>query len=195
MGWEVSVNIRSSLRGECMVCKKFVSGLAFCALSTLTHAAEPSCAGAEYRQFDFWLGAWEVRTADGTLAGRNRITAAEQGCALEERWQGSQGNTGRSTNYYDPVADAWRQLWVSPGVIIDISGGLDDGSMRLEGLITYTTAGEQRQFRGVWTPLDDGRVRQFFEEQRGESGWQPWFEGFYSRSEPDAAAPSVDKSG
>ena len=178
-----------------MACKRFVSSLVFCVLSAAIHAAEPPCTGPEYRQFDFWLGAWEVRTADGTLAGRNHISAAEQGCVLEERWRGGQGNTGRSYNYYDPVQKIWRQLWVSPGVIIDISGSLDEGSMRLGGLITYTTAGEQRRFRGTWTPLEDGRVRQFFEEQRDETGWQPWFEGFYSRSEPDEAAASVDNSG
>ena len=29
--------------------------------------------------------------------------------------------------------------------------------------------------------LEDGRVRQFFEEARAPDQWQTWFEGFYSR--------------
>ena len=33
----------------------------------------PDCSGAEYRQFDFWIGEFEVRTPDGQLAGHNVI--------------------------------------------------------------------------------------------------------------------------
>ncbi len=144
-------------------------------------AAEPACEGAEYRQFDFWLGSWHVHMADGRKAGENRISREEQGCVLVERWQGIEGGTGRSYNFYDPVAAAWRQVWVSPGAIIDISGGFSQGAMVLEGHIVYTGSGERRAFRGTWTPLADGRVRQYFEEVRDDAGWQPWFEGFYSR--------------
>jgi hypothetical protein len=31
------------------------------------------CAAAEHRQFDFWLGDWQVRTAGGKPAGANTI--------------------------------------------------------------------------------------------------------------------------
>ena len=39
----------------------------------------------------------------------------------------------------------------------------------------------QRQpFRGTWTPLEDGVVRQHF-EQSGDDGatWTTWFDGYY----------------
>src|SRR3954467_12481658 len=32
------------------------------------------CGTPPYRQFDFWLGDWEVRSAAGQLLGHNRIT-------------------------------------------------------------------------------------------------------------------------
>jgi hypothetical protein len=32
-----------------------------------------------------------------------------------------------------------------------------------------------------WTPMMDGRVRQFFEEQDATGKWQVWFDGYYSR--------------
>jgi hypothetical protein len=39
-------------------------------------------------------------------------------------------------------------------------------------------------FRGLWTPLPDGRVRQFFEQSNdGGETWVPWFEGFYTRKD------------
>ena len=39
-----------------------------------------------------------------------------------------------------------------------------------------------RPFRGRWTPLPDGRVRQYFEELTPDKKWQPWFEGFYAKA-------------
>ena len=146
-------------------------------------AQNAPCEGAAFRAFDFWLGEWTVANAAGTLVGQNSITSGEGGCVLEESWRSASGGTGRSLNFYDPVRGIWRQLWVSAGSIIDIQGGIDaTGSMALEGSITYTGNTSRQAFRGRWTPLPDGRVRQFF-EQRPESGgeWTPWFEGFYRR--------------
>ena len=95
-------------------------------------------------------------------------------------WRSTQGTTGSSLNFYDPVTGLWRQVWVSGGTIIDMTGGLDGESMVLEGTVTYFANAQQRPFRARWTPLEDGRVRQFMEEQR-DGDWQPWFEGFYSK--------------
>ena len=123
-----------------------------------------------------------MTTADGAVAGTNRISREELGCTLIERWSGASGGTGTSLNYFDPVSGNWVQHWVGVGVIIDIAGGLRDGSMRLSGHVHYIGNGQTKPFRGTWTALDDGRVRQFFEESQDEGeSWQTWFEGFYSR--------------
>ena len=138
-----------------------------------------------HRQFDFWLGDWEVRDAEGKLGGHNRITAEQKGCVLQEQWRSQRGGTGQSLNYYDPQSGKWRQLWLDAGAsIIDISGGLENGSMVLEGSIYYLGAKTEKPFRGTWTLLEDGRVRQFFQEKDAEDKWQTWFEGFYSRVNP-----------
>lgn len=143
----------------------------------------PVCGAPAHRAFDFWLGTWEVRTADGTLAGRNHISSEQQGCVLVERWSGAQGSTGMSQNFYDVASGQWRQVWISPGVQIDIRGSARESEMALEGTISYVGASETFPFRGTWTLLDDGRVRQYFEEAREPSEWRPWFEGFYARTE------------
>src|SRR5919108_895437 len=57
------------------------------------------CSAPEYRQFDFWVGEWDVKTPKGTIAGTNRIERIEGGCALQENWRGT-NNTGRSINAY-----------------------------------------------------------------------------------------------
>ncbi len=143
-----------------------------------------------HRQFDFWLGHWEVRNAEGTLQGHNRITPVQKGCALREQWRSVRGGTGESLNYFSAHSGQWRQLWLDAGAsIIDISGGLEGGSMRLEGTIEYLDRDRTLPFRGTWTPLDDGRVRQFFQQQDEAGEWQTWFEGFYSRVTTDDSEP------
>jgi len=138
----------------------------------------------EFSQFDFWVGNWEVRTAKGELAGTNRITKRADDCVLLEEWTSVGGGSGISVNYYDPAAGEWVQVWNgSGGTQITIRGGLDgDGAMALAGTLHYVGRGQTVAFRGLWTPLPDGRVRQYFEQSTddGET-WLPWFEGFYSR--------------
>lgn len=163
----------------CIACKSFVILLPLIGVSAPLIAAESPCAAPAYRQFDFWLGDWQVEV-NGEKAGSNSITSAHGGCLLEERWTSAGGGTGSSMNFYDPEADNWRQVWVSAGTIIDIRGGLADTSMQLTGSITYLADGRNLPFRGTWTPLVDGRVRQLFEEQR-DGRWQVWFEGFYRK--------------
>ena len=173
-------------RDTCMSCKRLLA-VALFGWSGIALAAPTPCTDIVYHAFDFWLGSWEVHLADGRTAGNNQIAQAQNGCLLVENWQGVQGSTGTSMNFYDPVAGKWQQIWVSPGVIIDISGGMDDGSMVLAGFITYTTNNEHFPFKGTWTHLDDGRVRQFFEESRDPGQWKPWFEGFYTQVGKDGS--------
>lgn len=139
------------------------------------------CGADAYRAFDFWLGRWDVHLEDGRRAGTNVIEASADGCLIRESWTGAEGGEGFSMNFYDPAADRWRQTWVSAGSLIEIAGGPENGSMVLSGEITYRRTGDVRPFRGRWTPLPDGRVRQLFEEFREEEGWQTWFDGIYTK--------------
>jgi hypothetical protein len=138
----------------------------------------------EFDEFDFWLGKWDVHIANGTLAGTNRIEKTQAGCALVENWLGAAGTQGMSINYFDVANKEWVQVWNSAGGIqIDIRGGLTDDGMLLEGQINYVANERSAPFRGLWTLLPDGRVRQFFEEYDEDSkSWAAWFEGFYTRT-------------
>ncbi len=142
-------------------------------------------ASAPHRAFDFWLGSWQVTDRDGkTTYGQNTISSRERGCLLFEEWRSARGSSGSSMNYYNPSNEQWHQHWVDSGnTIIYTAGGLEDGSMVMEGTIYYLAQGREAAFRARWTPLEDGRVRQFFEEQDAQGQWQPWFEGFYRRTD------------
>ena len=138
----------------------------------------------EFDEFDFWLGDWEVHAPNGTLAGTNKIEKTQAGCALIENWLDVTGNPGMSVNYFDVATNEWVQVWNSVGgVQLVIRGGLTDQGMLLEGQVSYVSNNTSAPFRGLWTLLEDGRVRQFFEQYDEDSkSWAPWFEGFYTKT-------------
>ena len=141
-----------------------------------------ACEDEVYRQFDYWLGEWEVHTLDGTYAGTNTIRSVESGCLVLENWQSASGGTGQSYNFYNPGTQSWRQVWVSRGTIIDYTGGFTDGAMRLEGNITYHQNGQTFPFRGAWTPQDNGNVEQKLEQWNPKTkSWDDWFTGIYQK--------------
>jgi hypothetical protein len=145
-------------------------------------AATPPCAAGAHREFDFWVGEWDVRDGEGKAAGTNTITNEEKGCAIVEHWHSVQGGTGQSLNFYDPAAKQWNQVWISAGTVLHMKGNFSDGSMRLEGPLQYLGQDKITILRGTWTPLPDGRVRQLFEESTDDGKtWAVWFDGYYTR--------------
>lgn len=152
-------------------------------LAEMSRQAFPCEHDPAFTTFDFWLGDWDVHAANGTYAGSNTIERAEHGCVLIEKWSSASGGTGTSINYLDGMSGEWVQVWNDAGGSqINIRGGMSEDGMRLSGTIHYLNNGTTAAFRGLWAPLPDGRVRQFFEQQSADGEtWTPWFEGFYSR--------------
>ena len=139
----------------------------------------------QFAEFDFWLGKWDVHVPSGQAAGYNEITRAERGCVLLEDWSNLTGGGGGSINYVDKISGEWVQVWNdASGSQINIRGGLTDEGMLLVGTLHSVGMGVTTPFRGLWTPLPDGRVRQFFEQSNdGGETWTTWFDGYYTRQE------------
>jgi hypothetical protein len=142
----------------------------------------PACASAEHRQFDFWAGDWDVRRADGKLAGRNIITREHGGCVLLERYTAAGGYTGSSLNIYDARRKRWHQTWTdNTGQLLELNGEFRDGKMILGGE-TLDAQGKPTRERITWTPRPDGTVRQLWEQSTdGGATWTVAFDGIYSR--------------
>ena len=87
------------------------------------------CQAAEYRQFDFWVGEWDVVTTEGhNPAGSSSVQLILDQCALLENWTG--GGTGKSLNHYDTRLKKWMQDWVdSQSNGIHFEGSLENGVM------------------------------------------------------------------
>lgn len=148
----------------------------------LAQPAVAPCTLAEQRQFDFWVGHWDVFDPDGKPAGENLIERIADGCALLENWRGAGGFSGKSLNSWDRQAARWRQHWVdSSGGLLRLDGGLQGQQMVLSGQGPHTRKpGVVVHERISWTPLSDGSVRQLWERSEDEQrSWTTVFDGRY----------------
>ena len=120
------------------------------------------CAGAPFRQFDFWVGDWDVY-AGGALAGHNLVTLEQDGCLLAEHWTSTApGQTGTSFNYYDTRDQRWHQLYIdnsgNAGAFPAMAGSFTDGKMVLLTADTNNTLS-----RWTWYVMEPGKVKQMAE--------------------------------
>ena len=140
-----------------------------------------ACSDPAYRQFDFWLGEWEVLKPDGTLVGTNRIEKEYGGCVLHERYATPRGYSGESLNTYDAARKVWHQTWVdNAGLLLLLEGQLIDGRMVLESA-NQGQDGSAVKHRITWTPNPDGSVRQLWESTDANGQWTVAFDGLYQR--------------
>jgi len=154
------------------------------AAGPLAAQSPPACTRAEHRQFDFWLGEWNVTLPNGRAAGTNRIQSINAGCGLREEWTGAGGSTGTSLNAFDPATGRWHQTWIgSDGTLLLLDGGLRDGAMELSG-VTPGANGAKTLHRIRWTPLGGtpATLRQLWESSTdGGQTWAVAFDGTYVR--------------
>ncbi|MEO6408666.1 MAG: hypothetical protein ABIO45_07920 [Burkholderiaceae bacterium] len=151
-------------------------------LAPATHAG--ACDAAPYREFDFWLGEWQVHGADGKLAGTNRIEREYGGCVIHERYTTGRGYSGESLNTYDAGRKLWHQTWVDDGgLLLMLEGQWVDGRMVLQGQTTGADGVETRH-RITWTPNPDRSVRQLWESTDAKGAWTVAFDGRYTRTRP-----------
>lgn len=140
-----------------------------------------ACAAAEHRQFDFWIGLWEVRLrSNGKVLGRNRVELVHGGCAILESWTGASGLMGNSLSWYEPADGLWHQLWRdSSGLTLTLVGGFSRGRMRMFA-VTRDAQSQPIYNRITWSRVESGEVRHLWEtsEDWGES-WKQDYDLLY----------------
>jgi len=136
-----------------------------------------SCASAEYHQFDFWVGDWDVFDHDhpGSPVAHAVVRAQLGGCVITEDFKNTPGSEGMSLSAYDAYRKQWQQSWVSnrPQVLF-LTGHARGAAMTLSG--REATAAGSQLVRGTWAKIDGGgRETAVVSEARGKS-WKPWFD-------------------
>ena len=156
-------------------------------VSRLEETRYPCRSMPEARQFDFWVGDWDVTAWTGATVtlgnhGLNRIAAELEHCVIRERWTSATGSKGESMNFWDPNRRAWRQVWMDEsGWSLDYEGEYKDGAMRFHGW-SRGPNGEHRLEKLTFFNISRDTVRQTF-EQSADSGktWRTTFDGRYVR--------------
>lgn len=108
--------------------------------SCLNANAQSDCACYTdyYKQFDFWVGDWNVYDTAGNKVGENSIVILEKGCTINEHWKSSQGVSGRSYNYFDKSDATWNQLWIdSQGNNLELKGHAKTNQMTLSSELVH----------------------------------------------------------
>lgn len=151
--------------------------------------ARPDCSAAEHRQFDFWLGEWDVvprgAPPSNQPPARNTITSAQDGCVLLEQWR-APNNTGQSVNIYDRTRGQWHQTWVdNAGGLHEYWGGREGANMVFTGSMPVPSNRALRMHvRLTFFNLGDGQVRQLSERLNADGTWSVNYDLLYTRHAP-----------
>jgi tetratricopeptide (TPR) repeat protein len=149
------------------------------------HNLKPCADTPENRQFDFWVGEWNVETTQGGVpAGQSRIALILGDCVVQENWQ-SNGNpySGKSYNIYNTALKRWEQYWVdNSGGNIFFYGGVKDGVMDYwtDEIPQANGASQKRHLQ--FFKLGPDKVRQFSQSSTdGGKTWKPEYDFTYVR--------------
>jgi len=150
------------------------------------HNVKPCAYNPVNRQFDFWVGAWQVETADGaTPAGDSQIELLLGDCVIQENWTsgGNTGYQGKSYNIYNPDLHRWEQFWNdNAGGMIHFYGNLKDGVMDYYTDEIPQKDGTKLKRHLQFIPMGPDKVRQFSQGST-DSGktWNVEYDFIYNR--------------
>lgn len=136
-----------------------------------------------HREFDFWVGTWDVFVG-GRQVGVNVIESMLGGCVLLENWTNARDRGGKSFNWIDRstfTEPRWRQLWVDDGgnTLDYYDGHFSDGAMRFSGH-TFDANGDSIPQKLTFHSVHPDTVRQVFEQSTdGGATWVVTFDGLY----------------
>jgi len=151
--------------------------------------AFPCMRNTQAREFDFWLGDWDVYNRGTTvLVGHSKIEIASGGCMVLENWTavGDPPHNGKSMNFVDPETNKWIQVWVGSSGINNLNitrfydGEYKDGAMRF--VFDRTVQGQKMIGRFIFYNEGPNQVRQF-NEQSADAGktWTTSYDFTYQR--------------
>lgn len=156
--------------------------------SANAHVQHPmACADSTYRQFDFWIGDWDVVDADSptVIVAHARVELILNGCVLHEIYKGLDDHEGESFSIYDVSRNTWHQSWVTNhGNLLTIEGHLRGAAMILEGT-DHLPDGKPRQVRGEWRSENHGVREVAARSTDGGVTWVPWFDLLFKPHTPD----------
>ncbi len=152
-------------------------------LSQAQKASRPCTASPEFRQFDFWIGEWDVQSnGSGQPAGKSSVQLMLGECVIFENWTGALGVNGKSFNIYNTVEKKWRQTWVDDrGTFTEYAGEFKDDRLEYHAQ-SVGPSGQKQKLRMTFFKQGADRVRQLGEISTDEGKtWSTQYDLIYDR--------------
>lgn len=120
------------------------------------------CSSSEYRQFDFWLGEWNVYDTLGNMVGESKIHRIQDSCGIQENWK-SKNSTGTSYNYFRRSDSTWHQIYLdNQGTVLELTGNYLNNQMVLESDYFVSNQTEKKH-RITWYLNEKNHVMQIWD--------------------------------
>ncbi|MGB7209719.1 MAG: tetratricopeptide repeat protein [Pyrinomonadaceae bacterium] len=144
-------------------------------------AVNPCKASQSFREFDFWIGEWDVKNPQGVLSGSSSVQLILGTCIIFENWSGGSGTNGKSFNIYDINDKKWHQTWVDDkGTFTHYVGGLVDGKMVV--VADTVISSKKTLAKMTFSKLPSGDVRQHGENSTDDGKtWTTSFDFIYAK--------------
>jgi len=154
--------------------------------------ARPCAFTPESRQFDFWIGDWEVHDNQRghALAGTSHVDLILGECVIFENWSGVFGGHGKSLNAWNGACGCWQQSWMDDAGNVTL---YSDGHLVNDALVLVADKDRPAARGGVrrlsFFNLGKDRVRQLAESSTdGGHTWVTTYDLDYVRKTPDTAS-------
>ena len=152
----------------------------FCLFFPVLLSAQLPCSLPGFRQFDFWIGEWDVYSnANGKLAGTSKISLILDSCIILEEWTSAGAfkglvYSGKSFNKYNPGTRQWQQTWVdNTGNSTEFLRGVaEKDKVTFYADHVLDNKGNEYMRRLTFFKLADNKVRQFGE--KSTDGGKTW---------------------
>lgn len=147
------------------------------------------CSDPKYREFDFWIGDWDVFGPKGKKAGESKISLILDSCIILEEWTGTFkpgtfGYKGKSFNTYNSQEKQWQQTWVdnSTGSTHYIFGRFENNKMEFKTAPFKPSKDTTAILRLSFFKLDADKVRQLGEQSKDNGiTWSTQYDLEYRR--------------
>ena len=142
-----------------------------------------------YRQFDFWIGEWDVYGKNGKKAGDSKIELILDSCIILENWKSASlfngvYYSGKSFNTYNSVTKQWQQTWVdnTGGTTEFLEGHYEDKTMILKTKPFWFNKDTMAVRRLTFFSINADKVRQLGEISKdNEKTWNTEYDLEYRR--------------
>ena len=154
------------------------------ARTPLAQAEAAGCAAsAETRQFDYWLGDWNVGGPGASSNSKSTVALTLDKCVFVETWDGGRGHAGQNVFGYSPDDHTWYGMFADNHgrVHIFTQGTVSDGTAEFRGP-SRGQNGEAVLNRVKIVRVAVDKVEQTWEKSSDNGGtWNVVFRGEYSR--------------